>query len=143
MAKEKMFNEIQMKFISKRSNIGIIRNVVSAIVVDSNPTITFLNELKTVISEGITNAIVHGYDNQEDKYIEMKVVVDDEKVTCDIVDFGKGIADIEQAKEPLFSTKKDEERSGLGFTIMELFCDSFEVESKVNQGTKLHFSKKW
>ncbi len=138
-----MFNEIHMKFVSKRGNIGIIRNVVSAIVVDSNPTITFLNELKTVISEAITNAIVHGYDNQEDKYVEMKVMVDDEKVTCDIIDYGKGIADIEQAKEPLFSTKKDEERSGLGFTIMELFCDSFEVESELGKGTKLHFSKKW
>lgn len=138
-----MYNEIYMKFISKRSNIGIIRNAVSALIVDANPTITFLNELKTIISEAITNCIVHGYDNQEDKYIEMNVKVDDEKVYCDIIDYGKGIEDIEQAREPLFSTKKEEERSGLGFTIMEMFCDTFEVESKVNEGTKLHFSKKW
>ncbi|MCM1130559.1 MAG: anti-sigma F factor [Roseburia sp.] len=136
-------NEIYMKFISKRSNIGIIRNAVSALIIDANPTITFLNELKTVISEAITNCIVHGYDNQEDKYIEMNVIVDDEKVSCDIIDYGKGIEDIAQAREPLFSTKKEEERSGLGFTIMEMFCDFFEVESKVNEGTKLHFSKKW
>lgn len=138
-----MYNEIHMRFISKRGNIAIIRNAVSALIVDSNPTITFLNELKTVISEAITNCIVHGYDNDETKYVEMTVVVDDEKVTCDITDFGKGIEDIEQAREPLFSTKKEEERSGLGFTIMEMFCDTFEVESKVNEGTKLHFTKKW
>ncbi len=138
-----MYNEIKMKFISKRSNIAIIRNVVSAIIVENNPTITFINELKTVISEAITNAIVHGYDNQEDQYVSMNVMVDDEKVQIEIEDFGKGIADVEQAREPLFSTKKDEERSGLGFTIMELFCDEFSVESKVNEGTRLKLIKKW
>ncbi|MDE7264446.1 MAG: anti-sigma F factor [Anaeroplasmataceae bacterium] len=138
-----MYNEIHMKFISKRSNIGIIRNAVAALIVESNPTITFLNELKTVISEAITNCIVHGYDNKEDQYIDMIVQVNDENVTCEIVDYGKGIENIEQAREPLFSTKKEEERSGLGFTIMEMFCDTFLVESIVNQGTKLHFTKKW
>lgn len=138
-----MYNEIRMRFISKRGNIAIIRNAVSALIIDSNPTITFLNELKTVISEAITNCIVHGYDNNEDKYVEMNVFVDDEKVSCDIIDYGKGIEDIAQAREPLFSTKKEEERSGLGFTIMEMFCDTFEVESKLGEGTKIHFSKNW
>lgn len=138
-----MYNEIQMKFISKRSNIAIIRNVVSAIVLDSNPTITFINELKTVVSEAITNCIVHGYDNIEDKYIDLFIQVDDQKVTCDIIDYGNGIEDIEKAREPLFSTKKDEERSGLGFTIMEMFCDEFKVESELGKGTKLHFTKIW
>lgn len=138
-----MYNEIRMRFISKRGNIAIIRNAVSALIIDSNPTITFLNELKTVISEAITNCIVHGYDNNEDKYVEMNVFVDDEKVSCDIIDYGKGIEDIVQAREPLFSTKKEEERSGLGFTIMEMFCDTFEVESKLGEGTKIHFSKNW
>lgn len=138
-----MYNEIHIKFISKRGNISIIRNAVAALLIDSNPTITFLNELKTVISEAITNCIVHGYDNQENKFIEMTVKVDDEKVSCEIIDYGKGIEDITQAREPLYSTKKDEERSGLGFTIMEMFCDTFEVESAVNQGTKLIFTKNW
>ncbi|MDE7161646.1 MAG: anti-sigma F factor [Anaeroplasmataceae bacterium] len=138
-----MYNEIYMKFISKRGNISIIRNAVAALLIDSNPTITFLNELKTVISEAITNCIVHGYDNQEDKYIEMAVKVDDEKVECEITDYGKGIEDITLAREPLYSTKKEEERSGLGFTIMEMFCDTFDVTSTLNQGTKLHFTKNW
>lgn len=73
----------------------------------------------------------------------MNVFVDDVKVACDIIDYGKGIEDIALAREPLYSTKKEEERSGLGFTIMEMFCDTFEVESKVGEGTKLHFSKNW
>lgn len=138
-----MYNEIHMKFISRRSNIAIIRNAVSAIILDCNPTITYINELKTVISEAITNCIVHGYDNVEDKFIDMLIVVNDEEVCCDIIDYGKGIEDISLAREPLYSTKKDEERSGLGFTIMEMFCDTFDVESELGKGTKIHFTKKW
>lgn len=138
-----MYNEIHMKFISKRSNISIIRNVVSAIILDSNPTITFVNELKTVVSEAITNCIVHGYDNMEDKFIDMLVLVNETCVSCEITDYGKGIEDIDLAREPLYSTKKDEERSGLGFTIMEMFCDTFNVESELGKGTKLQFTKNW
>ena len=138
-----MYNVVNMKFISKRENISIIRNVISAIVLENNPTITYLNELKTVISEAITNAIVHGYDNNEEQYVDFNIVVDDYKVACDIIDYGKGIEDIEQAREPLFSTKKSEERSGLGFTIMELFCDKLVIDSKINEGTKIYFEKNW
>lgn len=138
-----MQNQINIKFISKRKNIAIMRNVVSAIVLEHNPTITFLNELKTVVSEAITNCIVHGYDNQENQYVTLTIEVSEDGITCDIIDEGKGIEDIEQAKEPLFSTKKDEERSGLGFTIMEMFCDQFDVESELGKGTKIHFIKKW
>lgn len=138
-----MYNEIEMKFISRRNNIAIIRNMIGAMIIDNNPTITYINELKTIISEAITNCIVHGYNNKEDEYIELKVIVDDQKVSIDIVDHGVGIEDIDQAREPLFSTKADEERSGLGFTIMEMFCDCLEVESKLGEGTRLHLEKKW
>jgi len=138
-----MFNEMNIRFISKRNNIVVIRNMISAMIVEYNPTITFLNELKTVISEAITNSIVHGYNNQEDKYIDFNIVVDLSKISIDIIDYGIGIEDVEMAREPLFSTKKDEERSGLGFTIMELFCDKLEVISKKNEGTKIHLEKNW
>lgn len=138
-----MYNELELKFISKRDNISIIRNVVSAFVLDCNPTITFLNELKTVISEAVTNCIVHGYDNEEDKYINVKITTNEEKICCSITDYGIGIEDVEKAREPLFSTKKDEERSGLGFTIMELFCDKLVVDSALNDGTSLYFEKNW
>lgn len=134
---------MNIRFISKRNNIVVIRNMISAMIVEYNPTITFLNELKTVISEAITNSIVHGYNNQEDKYIDFNIVVDLSMISIDIIDYGIGIEDVEKAREPLFSTKKDEERSGLGFTIMELFCDKLEVISKKNEGTKIHLEKNW
>ena len=138
-----MNNEIYMKFISKKENISLIRNLVSTMVLDKNPTMIFINELKTVLSEIVTNCVVHGYDNDESKPIEIFVVIDDEKISCIIKDLGKGIEDVEKAKEPLYSTKKDEERSGLGFTIMEMFTDLLVVNSTVNVGTEVYFEKKW
>ena len=138
-----MYNEVFLKFMSKKENISIIRNTISALLLEKNPTITFINELKTVISEITTNSIVHGYEADESKSIEIFVVLDDEKFSCIIKDFGKGIEDVDKAKEPLFSTKKEEERSGLGFTIMQLFCDELIVESILGKGTKLHLEKKW
>lgn len=138
-----MYNEMSLRFISKRNNIIIVRNMVGAMLVDHNPTLTFLNEMKTILSEAITNCIVHGYQNQEDKYIDMKIVLDDTKVSVSIEDYGVGIEDVHQAREPLFTTKQEEERSGLGFTIMEMFSDSMEVESTVGKGTRLYFEKNW
>ena len=138
-----MYNEIYLKFMSKRENISIIRNTISAILLEQNPTITFINELKTVLSEIVTNCIVHGYDNDQTKLIEIFVVLEDTKFSCIIKDTGKGIEDVEKAKEPLFSTKKDEERSGLGFTIMEMFTDLLVVNSIPNTGTEVYFEKKW
>ncbi len=138
-----MENEVRMTFLSKRCNIAVIRNMLGAMLVENNPTVTFINELKTVVSEAITNAIVHGYDNREDQYIEMNVFVKPEMVCIDILDKGVGIEDISLAREALYSTKADEERSGLGFTIMEMFCDNLVVESKPGEGTYLHLEKKW
>ena len=134
---------MSLRFISKRNNIIIVRNMVGAMLVDHNPTLTFLNEMKTILSEAITNCIVHGYQNQEDKYIDMKIVLDDTKVSVSIEDYGVGIEDVHQAREPLFTTKQEEERSGLGFTIMEMFSDYMEVESTVGKGTRLYFEKNW
>ncbi len=138
-----MYNEVFLKFMSKKENISIIRNTISALLLEKNPTITFINELKTVISEITTNSIVHGYEADESKSIEIFVVLDDEKFSCIIKDFGKGIEDVDRAKEPLFSTKKEEERSGLGFTIMEMFTDLLVVNSTLNKGTEVYFEKKW
>ena len=141
--RDNMENEIRMTFLSKRCNIVVIRNMIGAMIIENNPTITFINELKTVISEAITNCIVHGYQNQEDKYIDLNIFIKPEKIVIDIIDKGIGIDDIEQAKEPLFTTKADEERSGLGFTIMELFSDLLVVESKKDEGTFIHLEKNW
>lgn len=138
-----MENEVKMTFLSNRCNISVIRNMLGAMLVDNNPTIAFINELKTVVSEAITNAIVHGYDNQEDKYIDMNIYVRRDMVSIDIIDKGVGIEDVDKAREALYSTKADEERSGLGFTIMEMFSDRLIVESKKNEGTYIHLEKKW
>ena len=138
-----MENEIRMTFLSKRCNIAVIRNMLGAMLIENNPTITFINELKTVVSEAVTNCIVHGYNNDETKYINLNIYVSNEMVSLDIIDKGVGIEDVEKAKEALFSTKSDEERSGLGFTIMDLFSDLLIVNSKPGEGTSLHIEKKW
>lgn len=138
-----MNNEIKMCFLSKRCNIAIVRNMIATMLVEANPTITFINELKTVVSEAVTNAIVHGYDNQEDKYINLNIIINNEFVSVDIIDKGIGIEDIAEARTPLFSTKATEERSGLGFTIIEMFTDKLEITSKLGKGTAIHLEKKW
>ena len=138
-----MENEIRLSFLSKRCNIAVVRNMVGAMIIENNPTITFVNELKTIISEAITNCIVHGYQNNEDKYIELSIFIKPEKIVIDVIDKGIGIDDVEQAKEPLFTTRADDERSGLGFTIMELFSDLLIVESKKGEGTFVHIEKNW
>jgi stage II sporulation protein AB (anti-sigma F factor) len=137
-----MDNEIRITFKSKKANIGIIRNMVGAMLIEYNPTITFINEVKTVISEAITNSIIHAYDSNEECYIDLVINVSNSKISIDVTDNGHGIPDIELAKEPLYTTKAEEERSGLGFTIMELFCDKLEIESIVDKGTNVHMEKK-
>ena len=138
-----MDNELRITFKSKKTNISIIRNMIGAMLVEYNPTITFINEVKTIISEAITNSIIHGYQGNEENYIDVDINIDNSKITIDITDNGCGIQDIELAKEPLYTTKAEEERSGLGFTIMELFCDKLEIESIVNEGTNIHIEKKF
>lgn len=138
-----MENEIKLTFLSKRENITIIRNMIGAMLLEGNPTVAFINEIKTIVSEAITNSIVHGYQNEEDKLIDINIYFKKDCISMDIIDKGIGIEDVEEAKTPLFSTKQDEERSGLGFTIMEMFCDEFIVESKPGEGTYIHFEKKW
>lgn len=138
-----MENEIKLTFLSKRENITIIRNMIGAMLLEGNPTVAFINEIKTIVSEAITNSIVHGYQNEEDKLIDINIYFKKDCISMDIIDKGIGIEDVEEAKTPLFSTKHDEERSGLGFTIMEMFCDVFIVESKPGEGTYIHFEKKW
>ena len=138
-----MENEIRLSFLSKKCNIAIVRNMIGVILIEYNPTISFINEMKTVVSEAITNAIIHGYDSREDEFIDVNIFINDERIIVDVIDKGVGIEDIELAREALYSTKMDEERSGLGFTIMELFSDELIVESKVGEGTYLHIEKKW
>lgn len=138
-----MYNEMQVKFLSKLENVTLARTLAVGFLVDLNLNLNTMNEIKTVISEAVTNSIVHGYLGQENKMVELKMSYDDLNIEIEITDEGVGIDDIEKAREPLYSSKLEEERAGLGFTIMEVFTDNLEVKSAINKGTTVLMTKKY
>lgn len=133
-------NEMKLEFLSKSNNESFARITVAAFVSQLDPTIEELSDIKTAVSEAVTNAIVHGY---EEKMGIVKILtkIEENVVTIEISDNGKGIEDIEMAKEPLYTTKPNLERSGMGFTIMESFMDDMTVESVLGIGTKVTMKK--
>lgn len=134
-------NEMKLEFISKSSNEAFARLTVAAFVAQLDPTIEELADIKTAVSEAVTNCIIHGY---EKKQGIVKVIgrLKENEILLEISDQGKGIENIAIAKEPLYTTKPDLERSGMGFTIMESFMDTMEIESIVGLGTKVTMSKR-
>lgn len=126
---------VNMKFNAILENVTFARGTVASFLIDEELTINELNEIKTIVSEGITNAIVHGYLEDKTKEVEFIMELENDKLTITIKDKGVGIEDVSRAREPLFSTKLETERAGLGFTIMEIFSDELEVISKLNEGT--------
>ena len=138
--RDKFDNEMKLEFISKSSNEAFARVAVAAFAAQLDPTIEELADIKTAVSEAVTNSIIHGY---EDKQGLIKVIcrIKENKIIIEISDKEKGIEDIEAAKEPLYTTKPNLERSGMGFTIMESFMDSMEIESILGLGTKVTMTK--
>lgn len=134
-------NMMKLEFLSKSTNEGFARVAVASFVSQLDPTIEELSEIKTAVSEAVTNSIVHAYDD-ELGMISISAQIKDDTVTIQIKDKGKGIPDIDKAKEPLYTTKPDLERSGMGFTIMESFMDKLVVKSEVNKGTSVTMSKR-
>ena len=134
-------NMMKLEFLSKSTNEGFARVAVASFVSQLDPTIEELSEIKTAVSEAVTNSIVHAYDD-ELGMISISAQIKDDMVTIQIKDKGKGIPDIDKAKEPLYTTKPDLERSGMGFTIMESFMDKLVVKSEVNKGTSVTMSKR-
>ena len=134
-------NEMKLEFISKSNNEAFARISVAAFVSQLDPTIEEISDIKTAVSEAVTNCIVHGY---EDKLgiITVNCKIKDNEITIKISDNGKGIEDIETAKQPLYTTKPNLERSGMGFTIMESFMDDLQIESILGLGTKVTMKKK-
>lgn len=126
---------VNMKFNAILENVTFARGTVASFLIDEELTINELNEIKTIVSEGITNAIVHGYLEDKTKEVEFIMELENNELTITIKDKGVGIEDVSRAREPLFSTKLETERAGLGFTIMEIFSDELEVISKLNEGT--------
>ncbi len=139
--KEAFENEMKLEFLNKSSNEAFARLTVAAFASQLDPTIEELADIKTAVSEAVTNCIIHAYENRMGVVkIHAKLIQDVIKI--EISDNGKGIENIEMAKEPLYTTKPNLERSGMGFTIMESFMDNMEVESIVGLGTKVTMSKK-
>lgn len=133
-------NEMKLEFLSKSNNEAFARITVAAFVSQLDPTIEEISDIKTAVSEAVTNSIVHGY---EDKLgiINLKCKIQDRKVIIEITDNGKGIENIEMAKQPLYTSKPNLERSGMGFTIMESFMDELKIESVLGVGTKVTMKK--
>ena len=133
-------NEMKLEFLSKSNNEAFARIAVAAFVASLDPTIEEISDIKTAVSEAVTNAIVHGYENKLG-IINIKCKIVNRKVKIEITDNGKGIENIDLAKQPLYTSKPNMERSGMGFTIMESFMDSLIVESVLGVGTKITMEK--
>lgn len=125
-----MENYLEMKFLSIPENVSFSRSTVSAFCLALDPSVEELNDVKTAVSEAVTNSIVHGYENRKTEIIEITAKCKKNSVEILIVDHGVGIPDVKRAMEPFFTTKPNEERSGMGFTIMQTFMDEVAVDSK-------------
>ena len=133
-------NKMNLKFLSLSENEGFARLAVASFCSSVNFSIEEISDIKTAVSEGVTNAIVHGYEGSLGE-IEINCEIYENRVEITIVDNGKGIENLEEALTPFFTTKPDKERSGMGFTVMEGFMDKMEVNSKIGEGTKLKLVK--
>ena len=137
----KFDNVMKLDFLSKSTNESFARVAVASFVSQLDPTIEELSDIKTAVSEAVTNAIVHGYES-EMGLITIHVHIKERELTIQIKDRGKGIEDVEKAMEPLFTTKPELERSGMGFSFMEAFMDNLEVISAPGEGTVVKMEKK-
>ena len=133
-------NEMKLEFVSKSVNEAFARISIAAFASQLDPTIEELSDIKTAVSEAVTNCIIHGYENSLG-IVKIVAKLKGKEITIEISDEGKGIENIDIAKEPLYTTKPNLERSGMGFTIMENFMDSMKVESIVGLGTKVTMTK--
>lgn len=132
---------MKLQFSALSKNESFARVTVAAFVAQLDPTMDELTEIKTVVSEAVTNSIIHGYENDPAGVVFINVTIKDGYIDMMIKDEGIGISDVEEAMQPLFTTKPDLERSGMGFTIMENFMDEVEVFSQPGRGTEIRLRK--
>ena len=133
-------NEMEVVFDSKSVNEAFARVTVAAFMTQLNPTLEEVSDVKTAVSEAVTNAIIHGYD-KEVKKVWIHCRLEDSTIYIEVKDKGKGIENVEQAMQPLFTRKPELERSGMGFSFMEAFMDVVEVESQLGKGTTIKMQK--
>lgn len=134
-------NEMMLEIDSRSCNEGLARVTVAAFATQLNPTLEEVADIKTAVSEAITNCIVHAYEKDTDK-IRIDCKIQGKELTVIVKDHGKGIEDVEKAMEPMFTTKPEQDRSGMGFAFMEAFMDELEVESVSGKGTIVKMKKK-
>lgn len=136
-----MNNEMFVEFSSVSENESFARVTVGAFIAQLDPTMDELTEIKTVVSEAVTNAIIHGYNNQPGNQVSITCALNEGEIALTINDNGIGIGDLDEARQPLYTSKPELERSGMGFTIIENFMDSVEVISNPGDGTTVHMTK--
>ena len=136
-----MKNEMNLQFSALSQNESFARVTVAAFIAQLDPNMDELTEIKTVVSEAVTNAIIHGYENDPNGIVYIQLIIEDSLIDLTIKDVGIGIVDVEEARQPLFTTKPDLERSGMGFTIMENFMDEVEVHTQPGRGTEVRLRK--
>ena len=134
-------NEMELVFDSVSENEGFARVAVAAFMTQMNPMLPEVADVKTAVSEAVTNSIIHGYEEKEGK-IRIFCCITGKKIYIEVEDHGVGIEDVKKAMEPLYTTKPDEDRSGMGFAFMEAFMDEVEVESEPGKGTIVKMMKK-
>lgn len=138
----KTLNEMELSFESRSSNEGFARSAVSAFIAQLDPTISELNDIRTAVSEAVTNCVVHAYKNTIGKINVQVKIYPNSEVIIKIRDKGCGIEDIIKAMEPLYTTAPSDDRAGLGFAVMQSFTDNVSVRSSVGKGTTVTLKKR-
>ena len=135
-------SRISIVMDSLSENISFARVAVTAFIAPLDPSVEEVTEIKTAVSEAVTNAVIHGYNNQGSQgKVRLNLLAQDRTITIEVADDGIGIEDIDTARQPLYTTKGEMERSGLGFTVMESFMDTVSVESALGEGTTVTMTK--
>lgn len=135
-----MKNYLKAEFEAKGINEGLARIIVAGFIMPLDPTVEELSDIKTAVSEAVTNSIIHGYENTEGK-VTIELSLEDKLLTIRVIDEGVGISDIEKAREPLYTSKPECDRSGMGFTVMESFMDTLHIISELGLGTTVIMTK--
>ena len=139
-----MSNRMEMTFPSLGKNEAFARMVIGAFLVQADPSMGLISEVRTAVSEAVTNAVVHGYKNTSgDGKIVLRASIDDSRLLrVEVEDFGRGIKDVKQAMQPFYTSEPDKERTGMGFTLMQSFMDGVTVRSEPGKGTLVHMEKR-
>ena len=136
-------NKMELKVSAMVENESFVRTSISAFALSLNPSLDEISDLKTIISEAVSNAIIHGYNQDASKDVYIKAIIENDEMKITINDYGVGIKDLKSALNPNFSTKKEDERAGMGFSIIKALSDDFSIRSEENIGTRVYIVKKF